>query len=132
MSLMLKPEIKETAVREIGRTMRITDEGLSEEIVNGKAAVKQWLDLMLRQRPGLVDVYNFDDASVGVDRLAVNNLPKAVMLAEIQRGIVETAKLCPCITSVDGFSFNRGRRSLYFEFTVHLYSGEEVTMSYDV
>lgn len=129
---MLKPDIKETPVREIGRTMKITDEGLSEEIVNGKAAVKQWLDLMLRQRPGLVAVYDYDDASVGVDRLAVNNLPKAVMLAEIQRGIVETAKLCPCITSIDGFSFNRSRRTLYFEFTVHLYDGEEVTMSYDV
>lgn len=129
---MLKPEIKETAVREIGRTMRITDEGLTEEIVNGEDAVRQWLDLMLRQRPGLVPVYDFDDASVGVDRLAVNNLPKAVMLAEMQRGIVETAKLCPCITSVDGFSFNRGRRSLYFEFTVHIYNGDEVTMSYDI
>lgn len=126
------PEIKETAVREIGRTMRITDEGLTEEIVNDEDAVRQWLDLMLRQRPGLVPVYDFDDASVGVDRLAVNNLPKAVMLAEIQRGIVETAKLCPCITSVDGFSFNRGRRSLYFEFTVHIYNGDEVTMSYDI
>lgn len=127
-----KPDIEQKQVSELGRTMRVGPDGLTEEIVKGETAIRQWVDVMLRQRPGLTPVYDFVDAPVGVNSVGVSNLPKAVMLAEIQKNVKDTMTLNPCVLGVENFAFTRGRRGLRIEFGLLLNNGQEVNIAYDI
>lgn len=129
---MLKPDVKHKKLSEMGRSMKVGPNGLADETIKGTAAVKQWADLMLRQRPGLTPVYNYDNASVGVDSVGVTSLPKAIAYAEIQRYVAETMKLLPCAGSVSGFRFTRVKGGLRIDFVLNLDDGQEVMLEYDL
>lgn len=94
----------------------------------GREAVKQWFELMLRQKPGAIPIYRTDSSSQpGVDRTMLDRrMPDGWVQAEIERQVRETAAFCPAVRAVDSFVFTRLRRGLQVEFTAHLHTDETV------
>ena len=97
----------------------------------GKEAVRQWFELMLRQKPGATPVYRTDSSSQpGVDRTMLDRrMPDGWVQAEIERQVRETAAFCPAVRAVDSFVFTRLRRGLQVEFTAYLHTDETVEVS---
>ena len=97
----------------------------------GKEAVRQWFELMLRQKPGAIPVYRTDSSSQpGVDRTMLDRrMPDGWVQAEIERQVRETAAFCPAVRAVDSFVFTRLRRGLQVEFTAYLHTDETVEVS---
>lgn len=97
----------------------------------GKEAVRQWFELMLRQKPGAIPIYRTDSASQpGVDRTMLDRrMPDGWVQAEIERQVRETAAFCPAVRAVDSFVFTRLRRGLQAEFTAYLHTDETVEVS---
>ena len=97
----------------------------------GREAVKQWFELMLRQKPGAIPVYRTDSSSQpGVDRTMLDRrMPDGWVQAEIERQVRETAAFCPAVRAVDSFVFTRLRRGLQVEFTAYLHTDETVEVS---
>ncbi len=97
----------------------------------GREAVKQWFELMLRQKPGAIPVYRTDSASQpGVDRTMLDRrMPDGWVQAEVERQVRETAAFCPAVRAVDSFVFTRLRRGLQVEFTAYLHTDETVEVS---
>ena len=97
----------------------------------GKEAVRQWFELMLRQKPGAIPVYRTDSASQpGVDRTMLDRrMPDGWVQAEVERQVRETAAFCPAVRAVDSFVFTRLRRGLQVEFTAYLHTDETVEVS---
>ena len=98
---------------------------------SGRAAVRQWFDLMLRQQVDKIPIYRTEgQTKLGVDReMLGSKLPSGLITAEIERNVRETAAFCPAIRSLDSFKFTRVRRGVKVRFTVRLHTGEseEVT-----
>ena len=94
----------------------------------GKEAVRQWFELMLRQKPDAIPVYRVDGTTrPGVDRtLLQRHMPEGWVRAEIERQVRETAAFCPAVRAVDSFVFTRLRRGLQVDFTAHLHTDETV------
>lgn len=97
----------------------------------GKEAVRQWFELMLRQKPGAIPIYRTDSSSQpGVDRTMLDRrMPDGWVQAEIERQVRETAAFCPAVRAVDSFVFTRLRRGLQVEFTAYLHTDETVEVS---
>ncbi len=97
----------------------------------GREAVKQWFELMIRQKPGAIPVYRTDSASQpGVDRTMLDRrMPDGWVQAEVERQVRETAAFCPAVRAVDSFVFTRLRRGLQVEFTAYLHTDETVEVS---
>ena len=97
----------------------------------GKEAVRQWFELMLRQKPGAIPVYRTDSSSQpGVDRTMLDRrMPDGWVRAEVERQVRETAAFCPAVRAVDSFVFTRLRRGLQVEFTAYLHTDETVEVS---
>ena len=97
----------------------------------GKEAVRQWFELMLRQKPDAIPVYRTDSSSQpGVDRTMLDRrMPDGWVQAEIERQVRETAAFCPAVRAVDSFVFTRLRRGLQVEFTAYLHTDETVEVS---
>lgn len=97
----------------------------------GREAVKQWFELMLRQKPGAIPIYRTDSSSQpGVDRTMLDRrMPEGWVQAEIERQVRETAAFCPAVRAVDSFVFTRLRRGLQVEFTAYLHTDETVEVS---
>lgn len=97
----------------------------------GIEAVKQWLELMLRQKPGAIPIYRTSGTTQpGVEAVSLDRrVPEGFVYAEIERNVRETVKFCPAIHTVSDFEFTRVRRGVQVAFTVTLYTGEseEVT-----
>ena len=99
--------------------------------VHGVAAVRQWLDMMLRQKPGAVPIYRTSGTvQPGVDAANLDRkVPEGYVFAEIERNVRETAVFCPAIRTVGDFSFSRARRGVEVRFTVWLHTGEQEEVS---
>ena len=97
----------------------------------GREAVRQWFELMLRQKPGAIPIYRTDSSSQpGVDRTMLDRrMPEGWVQAEIERQVRETAAFCPAVRAVDSFVFTRLRRGLQVEFTAYLHTDETVEVS---
>lgn len=97
----------------------------------GIEAVKQWLELMLRQKPGAIPIYRTSGTTQpGVEMPGFDRrVPEGCIYAEIQRNEEDTARFCPAIRMVSDFSFTRERRGVRCAFVVTLHTGEseEVT-----
>lgn len=115
-----------------GRASRfqLVDGALVER--QGVEAVKQWLELMLRQKPGRVPIYCVDGAvQPGVEQTSTDRrAPEGWIYAEIERNIRDTASFCPAIRTVDNFEFTRVRRGVEVRFTVHTRTGESGEVTY--
>lgn len=113
-------------------TFQTVDGALRE--CSGTAAVKQWFELMLRQKPGAVPVYRTGRGTQpGVDAaLSDRRMPEGWVQAEVERQVRETAAFCPAVRTVDGFAFTRLRRGLQCAFTAHLHTQETVEVTVDV
>ena len=92
----------------------------------GIEAVKQWLELMLRQKPGAIPIYRTSGTTQpGVEAASLDRrVPEGWIFAEIERNVRETAAFCPAIRTLDSFKFTRVRRGVEVRFTVRLHSGE--------
>lgn len=92
----------------------------------GREAVKQWFELMLRQKPGGVPIYRLEGArQPGVSREVLGrHMPDGWVQAELERSIRDTASFCPAVRTVDSFVFTRLRRGLEVQFTVCLVNGD--------
>ena len=116
---------------ETGRSgaFQLVDGAVQE--VSGAAAVRRWLELMLRQKPGAVPIYRTSGTTQpGVEAVSLDRrVPEGWIFAEIERNVRETAAFCPAIRSLDSFKFTRVRRGVEVRFTVRLHTGEseEVT-----
>lgn len=110
-------------------SFQLVDGALVER--QGAAAVKQWLELMLRQKPGAIPIYRTSGTTQpGVELAATDrSVPEGWIFAELERNVRETAAFCPAIRTVDNFAFTRIRRGVEVRFTAHLRTGEseEVT-----
>lgn len=119
---------------ESGRSGRfsVIDGALVER--TGTEAVKQWFELMLRQKPGAIPIYRMEDTSQpGVDTtLLERRLTQGFVYSEIERNVRETAAFCPAVRAVDSFQFERLHRSLRVRFTARLYTEETVEVSVNV
>lgn len=129
---MKKPTITPQTVDELGYGLLFKDGELMEQLITGEAGIQQWFELMLRQRPGLTPIYNYETDPPGIDIIKLYDHPYHIMIAEIQRNIETTAGYNPAVRSVDGFSFSKFGRSLTVNFTAHLRSGTEVEITYDI
>ena len=98
----------------------------------GVEAVKQWLELMLRQKPGRVPIYCVDGVvQPGVEQTSTDRrAPEGWIYAEIERNIRDTASFCPAIRTVYNFEFTRVRRGVEVRFTVHTRTGESGEVTY--
>lgn len=130
--ILPNPVIEKTPVSNIKKSFAYTDGELTVNMVSGLESVKQWFDIMLRQRPRLTPIYNFKDNPPGIDIIKLYDLPRHLMTAEIQRYIVNTARYCPAVESVGRFKFSQSGRELTVEFTAILVGGEEVRITYDL
>lgn len=112
-----------------GGAFQLVDGALVER--TGREAVKQWFELMLRQKPGAIPIYRTDSSSQpGVDRTMLDRrMPEGWVQAEIERQVRETAAFCPAVRAVDSFVFTRLRRGLQVEFTAYLHTDETVEVS---
>ena len=112
-----------------GGAFQLVDGALVER--TGREAVRQWFELMLRQKPGAIPIYRTDSSSQpGVDRTMLDRrMPEGWVQAEIERQVRETAAFCPAVRAVDSFVFTRLRRGLQVEFTAHLHTDETVEVS---
>lgn len=101
---------------------------------SGLEAVKQWIDLMLRQQVDRVPIYRTGtDTRIGIDRDMIgSHLPSGLVSAEIERNVRETMGYCPAIRSVQDFKVTRRGRACRVEFTAVLYDGTTVEVSQDV
>ncbi len=109
-------------------TFQVTDGRIEE--CTGKEAVKQWLELMLRQQTGKLPIY---PENVGINRdLLISGLPEGVIRAEVERNVRETAEYCPAVRTVSNFEFTRLKRGLEVSFAAELHTGETVEVSADV
>ena len=115
-----------------GGAFQLVDGALVER--TGREAVKQWFELMLRQKPGAIPIYRTDSSSQpGVDRTMLDRrMPEGWVQAETERQVRETAAYCPAVRTVDSFVFTRLRRGLQVEFTARLHTGETVEVSVNV
>lgn len=112
-----------------GGAFLLVDGALTER--TGREAVRQWFELMLRQKPGAIPIYRTDSSSQpGVDRTMLDRrMPEGWVQAEIERQVRETATFCPAVRAVDSFVFTRLRRGLQVEFTAYLHTDETVEVS---
>ena len=112
-----------------GGAFQLVDGALLER--TGREAVRQWFELMLRQKPGAIPIYRTDSSSQpGVDRTMLDrHMPAGWVQAEIERQVRETAAYCPAVRTVDSFVFTRLRRGLQVEFTARLHTDETVEVS---
>lgn len=112
-----------------GGAFQLVDGALVERM--GREAVRQWFELMLRQKPGAIPIYRTDSSSQpGVDRTMLDRrMPEGWVQAEIERQVRETAAFCPAVRAVDSFVFTRLRRGLQVEFTAYLQTDETVEVS---
>lgn len=112
-----------------GGAFQLVDGALVER--TGREAVKQWFELMLRQKPGAIPIYRTDSSSQpGVDRTMLDRrMPEGWVQAEIERQVRETAAFCPAARAVDSFVFTRLRRGLQVEFTAYLHTDETLEVS---
>lgn len=111
----------------------VVDGALQE--CNGRDAVRQWIDLMLRQQPGKVPIYRTGgDTHPGIDRslLGERRLPSGMAAAEIERGVRDTMAFCPAIRSVDAVTVTRERRTATVAFTVYLHNGDSLEVEHIV
>nr|DAF51012.1 MAG TPA: Protein of unknown function (DUF2634) [Siphoviridae sp. ctFIm6] len=100
----------------------------------GRAAVRQWFDLMLRQQIDRVPIYTTDnEVKLGVDRsLLGQHLPSGLASAEIERNVRETASFCPAVRTIRDLTVSRRGRACHVEFTAVLHDDETVEVSADV
>lgn len=99
----------------------------------GRAAVQQWIDLMLRQQIDRVPIYKTEgETKIGIDRsLLGSRLPSGLAVAEIERNIRETMSYCPAIRTVQDFTLARRGRACHITFTAVLYTGETLEVNAD-
>lgn len=102
--------------------------------VSGAAAVRRWLELMLRQKPGAVPIYRTDgETQPGVEAASLDRrAPEGWAFAEIEQDIRDTAAFCPAIRTVDGFRFTRLRHGVEVRFTAHLHTDETLEVRTNV
>ena len=100
----------------------------------GLEAVRQWFDLMLRQRIDRVPIYRTaGETKLGVDReMLGSKLPSGLITAEIERNVRETASFCPAVRTLRDFSVERRGRVCHVEFTAELYTDETLEVQMDV
>ena len=101
---------------------------------SGREAVRQWIDLMLRQQIDRVPIYRTDsEVKIGVDHdLSGSKRPTGLQNAETERYIRETMSYCPAIRTVQDFSMSRRGRACLVTFTAVLYTGETLEVSANV
>ena len=130
--MITTPTIDKLSVDELGYSMMFDGEEMYEKLITGEPAIRQWFELMLRQRPGLTPIYNYEYNRPGIDIIKLYELPYHIMTAEIQRHIEITAAYNPVVNRVAEFQFTRSGRTLMVSFTAYLNNGEEVEIIYDV
>lgn len=138
---VIPSEIPAQAATDIGRVPAF-DSGTNRFLTrdgalverSGRAAVQQWIDLMLRQQIDRVPIYRRDsETKIGIDRsLLGSRLPSGLAVAEIERNVRETMSYCPAIRTVQDLTVTRRGRSCHVEFTAVLHDGETVEVSRDV
>lgn len=100
---------------------------------DGAAAVRQWIELMLRTYRDRFTVYaGTQFGHTGEDLIGMRQAPPGFLHSELAREIREGCKLCPAIERADNFSFSRQGRSLLVHFTVTLKTGEQEEVSHNV
>lgn len=116
-----------------GESLFLTRDGALIER-SGLEAVRQWIDLMLRQQVDRVPIYRTGaDTKIGIDRsLLGSRLPTGLMAAEVERNVRETMGYCPAIRAVRDFKITRRGRACHVEFTAVLNSGDTVEVTKDV
>ncbi len=134
-------EIPRQAGTEIGRAPAfdhqhsrfLTVDGALEERT-GRAAVAQWIDLMLRQQIGKVPIYRTEgETRIGVDRgMLGGKLPTGLITAELERNVRETLSFCPAIRAVEGFTVARRGKACHVSFTARLYDESTLEVEQDV
>ena len=97
---------------------------------DGAAAVRQWVELMLRTYLDRFAVYQGTGfGHSGEDLIGMRQAPPGYLHSELAREIREGCKLCPAIARTDDFSFARQGRSLLVQFTVTLKTGEQMEVN---
>ena len=111
----------------------LTDGALLER--TGRPAVRQWIDLMLRQQIDRVPIYTTEEGApkIGIGRDMIGSkLPSGLITAELERNVRETLYYCPAIRTVRDLSVTRRGRACHVEFTAVLYDGGMMEVSEDV
>lgn len=126
------PTVNKLSMDQLGYSMLFDGEEMYEKLITGEPAIRQWFEMMLRQRPGLTPIYDYEYNPPGIDIIKLYELPYHIMTAEIQRHIEITASYNPVVERVARFRFERSGRMLTVEFTAYLINGEEVEILYDI
>lgn len=97
------------------------------------AAVRQWVELMLRTYLGRFRVYTgYQFGHTGEDLIGMRQVPSGFIHSEMAREIREACGLCPAIEKASDFTFSRENRTLHVKFLVTLKTGEQVEVTGNV
>lgn len=100
---------------------------------DGAAAVRQWIELMLRTHLDRFAVYQGTGfGHSGENLIGMRQAPPGYLHSELAREIREACALCPAIRQAHDFEFSREGRTLVVRFTVTLHTGEMEEVSYHV
>ena len=109
------------------KNFNITDGAISEP--TNIEAVKQWVELLIRTRPGKYPIYG-ESFGVSTDELiGYKSMPIGFIYSEIKREIQDGLKLNPSIDSMDNYNASRDNGVLTISFTVYLKDGANTEVS---
>lgn len=97
----------------------------SPVIVRGGNAVKEFLQLTVRTKPGRCPIYPVDFGGNAMEYIG-KKIPKGFGLSEFKRRMVETAGYCPGIANIDGFEYDGSRIHCEVELTDGTREVEEI------
>lgn len=131
-------EIPAQAAQTVGRSpvydsaagrFLVRDGALAE--CSGAQAVRQWIELALKQQIDWVPIYRTNgEARIGIDRqLMGSKLPSGLAAAELERNVRETLSFCPAIRAVRDMNVRRSGRACEISLTAVLYDGQSVEVS---
>lgn len=123
------PETRNTIIFDC-QTQRFAVVDGAPQVRDGTAAVRQWIELMLRTYRDRFAVYRDTRfGHTGEDLIGMRQAPPGYLHSELAREIREACKLCPAIARADQFDFQRQGRTLVVRFVVTLKTGEQEEVS---
>jgi hypothetical protein len=133
--LQIKTKEKESGLPKIGKSFLFdfkkgdfdVKDGRVVE-VTGKAAIKGWIEKILRTEKYRYKIYEREDSNeYGIiieDLIIGNNFPKAFVEAELRREITESLTKHPMIGSISQWEIKKDNPQLIVSFQVDLVDGD--------
>jgi len=92
--------------------------------VEGKEAIKVWIEKVIRTEKFRFKVYEDSDFGISIEDLFGSNFPQEFIESELKRELTEELTKHPYIESLSGWEFERKSSLLTVHFRVNLINGD--------